>query len=57
MLLEIENARKAKKPDGDDGIDDGTTGADSDMGTDEEELDDEELLGDDDLEEEEEEEM
>ncbi len=54
MLLEIENARKAKKPE-DDGIDDGASSGDSDMGTDEEELSDEELLGDEDIEEEEEE--
>lgn len=43
MLLEIENARKAKKPDGDDGIDDGASTSGGDM--DEEELD-EELLED-----------
>ena len=39
MLLEIENARKAKKPDGDDGIDDGAGTSGGNM--DEEELGDE----------------
>ncbi len=39
MLLEIENARKAKKPDGDEGIDDGVSTGGGNM--------DEEELGDD----------